>query len=250
VFLVQLGLAMCCFTYVGQECCAADLRGDSDIRIGYELGWTLSAPKYKVLILDKNIQGLASTPKGAQSKAFVKQLVKLGQDTRMSELSALRAALRMLKEMGAPSGSYMQINAAIESLSLPLDTKATAEVSREQDPEILRLLATLDESDSLLPKHWTRLVIWLKLAHSESSAWGFHLGELSSSLQAASACTPNIAALELVAGLRKHEPSDCPRSVHDALDLIASKMNQSDVNQENEQQAAVAIEQAYPQPYY
>jgi len=229
---------------------SADAAPLGQIAIGYRLGWTLSSPKYKVVALDKAIETLASIPKGSETKALLDRLVRLADSTRVSELSALRAAIGQLKEMGAPAACYANVNTAIDSLSQPLDTHATAEVSREKDPQILRIMATLDESDSLLPKSWSRIVIWLKLTHSVNAVWGFHLGELARSLQAAAAGSADIAALDLVADLRKQRPDNCPAAVTNALDLLDRKMKHSEVNLEIENEVAVAIEQAYPEPSY
>lgn len=228
----------------------ADAGPSDQIAIGYRLGWTLSSPKYKVVALDKAIENLASTPKGPETKALLDRLVRISDSTRNSELSALRAGRGQLKEMGAPVGCYTSVSKAIESLSHPLDTHATAEISRETDPQILRIMATLDESDSLLPKSWGRIVIWLKLTHSANAVWGFHLAELSRSLQAAAAGSADIAALELVFELRKQRPDNCPIAVVNALDLLDRKMNHSEVNLEVENEVAIAIEQAYREPTY
>lgn len=228
---------------------AVSAPASTPIAIGYELGWRLSVPKYRVVVLDKDIEGLASTP-AADQKALLERLARLAELTRRSELSALQAAVAQLKELDAPPSCYSDATAAIETLKSPLDTQATSDVSKEKDPQALKIMATLDEADSALPRSWTRIMIWLKLAHSPEALWGFHLGEVSASLQAAVTRAPEIAALDQVAGLRKARPADCPKPVKDALDALYRKMMQAEVNQDSEQEASVAIQQTYPMPSY
>jgi hypothetical protein len=220
------------------------------VTVGHRLGYLLSTPQYSVLALDIQIQSLKSMADGPESQATITRLARLASSVRSVELRSLREAVAELSALGAPPGSYADLVLAIDELVRPLDTTAVSAASKETDPATLAVLATLEESDRLIPKSWARIMIWLKVANGQDGLWGYRLGRLASSLKLAGISSPNVADLGLVRDLRNTMPKKAPRNVRDALDKLDSQMKRKEVNFERLGDAEKAIASSYPCPLY
>lgn len=216
----------------------------------YFLGWALATPRCKILMLDKQVETLKELPSDPPPRAAIDRLDRMADACRRSQRAALEDAVGHLKRLGAPDSTYADAVQAAAVLSGSIDTAETAKVSKEIDPAIVRILATMDESDRVIPRTWSRLAIWLKLTHSPAALWSFRLGQLSASLAAARTVSPDIASLDLVDNLYKDRPADCPKDVSAGLRELRDAMSHRSVTQDVEGQVADAIAKCYASPAY
>ena len=234
----------------------ADMTVTDPILIGYRLGYTIYIPRYRILALDKHIEMLRDTSQ-AEASIAIPRLDRMASLTRYAERMGLQEAIGELKALDAPDGAYSDISHALGILDQPLYTAATAQASADRDPNTgqivnqtdaptVRILATLDEADAILPQTNGRLEIWLKLSHGSDALWGMHLGELAASLSSAQLSTADVAQLGIVPNIRDHEPSNCPPAVKQAIELLMAKMMKQQINEDVATQAANLIHSAYP----
>jgi len=218
------------------------------ITVGFRLGYTLTMPQYAILGLDEQIQTLRDIPDGPAATQTIGRLARMATGIRQVEYRALQEGNAELLKLGAPQGVSADESSALALLCVPLDTQPTADASKESDPATVKILATIEEADRILPKSWSRVTIWLKFGNSPDAAWGFHLGQLTASLRVSEVASAHVADLELVDDLRRTAPASEPKPVHDALDDLAKAMRRKAVNQELLAATQKVIDTAYIPP--
>jgi len=113
----------------------------------------------------------------------------------------------------------------------------------------VRILATIEESDRILPKSWDGLTVWLKIAHSSEAIWGYKLGQIRASIRPKSDDMAHIVNLGLFSEISATIPEDAPPEVAGAFAKLSSQMDRHMVdNKAIKEFAAVLDKSLSPAP--